>query len=213
MRNEYHSRRKILQYPSASAKTVDSGAFGETICWEVDDAGILKIFGSGEILDWNWVNDPRIYGHCRIRSVVIGRGIRKLGYVDYSPYRLEKITILDPECLICESSSNSDPTESSAISNVRFTGCIYGFSGSYAQTYAEKHKFTFKEIKASGSTVTGDINGDGVFTVSDLVILQKWLLNVPGTQLMDWKAADLCEDDKLDAFDMCLMRKALVEQN
>lgn len=93
--------------------------------------------------------------------------------MDYSPYRLEKITILDPECLICESSSNADPKESSAISNVRFTGCIYGFSGSYAGTYAEKHRFTFKEIEVSDSTVTGDINGDGVFTVSDLVILQK----------------------------------------
>lgn len=64
---------------TASAKTVDSGAFGENICWEVDDAGILKIFGSGENLDWNWVNDPRIYGHCRIRSVVIGRGIQETG--------------------------------------------------------------------------------------------------------------------------------------
>ena len=59
----------------------------------------------------------------------------------------------------------------------------------------------------------GDINADGKFNVSDAVILQKWLLAVPNTKLADWKAADLCEDDRLDAFDMIEMRKLLIQNN
>ena len=59
-------------------------------------------------------------------------------------------------------------------------------------------------------TISGDVNADGQFNVSDVVLLQKWLLAVPDTYLADWKAADLCEDDRLDVFDLCLMKRALV---
>jgi len=69
-----------------------------------------------------------------------------------------------------------------------------------------------KLLVNSGSkeSVRGDVNADGELNVSDLVLLQKWLLAVPGTKLADWKAADLCNDDRLDVFDLCLMRKALL---
>lgn len=57
----------------------------------------------------------------------------------------------------------------------------------------------------------GDLNDDGEFNISDLVLLQKWLLSVPDTELANWRAADLCEDGKLDAFDMIEMRKLLIQ--
>lgn len=63
------------------------------------------------------------------------------------------------------------------------------------------------------SNITGDVNNDGEFTVSDVVILQKWILAVPDVELANWKAADLCEDDRLDVFDLCLMKRMLVEQS
>ncbi len=56
----------------------------------------------------------------------------------------------------------------------------------------------------------GDINSDGKFNVSDAVILQKWLLNVPNIELADWKAADLCEDEELNVFDLCMMKRLLI---
>ena len=58
----------------------------------------------------------------------------------------------------------------------------------------------------------GDINGDGDFSVSDVVILQRWLLTVPDTQLVNWKAADFYEDGKLNVFDLVFMKKALIER-
>ena len=59
----------------------------------------------------------------------------------------------------------------------------------------------------------GDVNGDGDFNVADVITLQKWLLAVPGTHLADWQAADFCKDDRLDVFDLCLMKRALIAEN
>lgn len=59
----------------------------------------------------------------------------------------------------------------------------------------------------------GDCNNDGEFTISDAIILQKWLLAVPDTELANWKAADLCEDGKIDVFDLCMMKRMLVENS
>lgn len=56
----------------------------------------------------------------------------------------------------------------------------------------------------------GDCNGDGEFNVSDVVLLQKWLLAVPDTHFENWKAANLCDDDRLNVFDLCLMKRKLI---
>ncbi|WP_303836489.1 CotH kinase family protein [Ruminococcus flavefaciens] len=60
--------------------------------------------------------------------------------------------------------------------------------------------------------VKGDVNGDGEFNVSDVALLQKWLLAVPDIPLSQWRAADLCKDDRLDVFDLCLMKRELLYQ-
>ncbi|MBQ9898125.1 MAG: CotH kinase family protein [Ruminococcus sp.] len=61
-------------------------------------------------------------------------------------------------------------------------------------------------------TVRGDVNADGAFGAADLVLLQKWLLGVQGTELRDWKAADLSGDGVLNIFDLCMMRQELAAQ-
>lgn len=59
--------------------------------------------------------------------------------------------------------------------------------------------------------IEGDVNGDGIFSISDAVLLQRWLLGAPKAELKRWKHADLCKDDKLDSFDLCLMKQKLVD--
>lgn len=61
------------------------------------------------------------------------------------------------------------------------------------------------------SRIMGDVNGDGEFNIADLVLFQKWLLAVPDAELVNWKAANFCKDERLDVFDLCFMRKALIE--
>ena len=63
----------------------------------------------------------------------------------------------------------------------------------------------------SESYIAGDVNADGSFNLSDLVLLQRWLLAAPDAELANWQAGDLCEDNRLDAFDLCLMRRMLIE--
>ena len=57
--------------------------------------------------------------------------------------------------------------------------------------------------------VKGDVNSDGDFNTSDLVLLSKWLLTDPSAELKNWKAGDFTEDGKLDVYDLVLMRKGL----
>ncbi len=64
--------------------------------------------------------------------------------------------------------------------------------------------------KVKKESVRGDVNGDGVFSVADAVMLQKWLLCAG--ELIDWQAGDLCEDERLDVFDLCIMKRMLLEE-
>lgn len=63
------------------------------------------------------------------------------------------------------------------------------------------------------SKIQGDINNDGKLTESDTVLLQKWLLRVTDIKLVNWKAADLYEDGRLDVFYLCMMKRILVENS
>ena len=71
--------------------------------------------------------------------------------------------------------------------------------------------YYYTESETVTDKVRGDVNADGEFNVSDLVLMQKWLLAVPDTVLADWQAGDLNADEKLDIGDMILMREMLAE--
>lgn len=64
-------------------------------------------------------------------------------------------------------------------------------------------------VLAMAERVKGDVNSDGAFNIADVIMMQKWLLCAD--DLIDWKAGDLCEDDIINAFDLCLMRKLLIK--
>ncbi len=59
----------------------------------------------------------------------------------------------------------------------------------------------------------GDVNADGKFTVSDMVLLQKWLLNVKDTELGDRESADINKDKSVDILDLIRIKGELTEIN
>ena len=61
-------------------------------------------------------------------------------------------------------------------------------------------------------TVRGDVDANGRFEMADLVLMSRWLVGAPDARLRDWKAGDLCEDGRLDTFDLCLMRNLIVSE-
>lgn len=84
-------------------------------------------------------------------------------------------------------------------------------TSSTTQTTTTTEETTSTTETTEPNFLLGDCNGDGNFGVSDVVLLQKWLLAVSDVHFADWKAADFCDDDKLDVFDLCLMKRALIE--
>ena len=57
--------------------------------------------------------------------------------------------------------------------------------------------------------VPGDVNADGKFSIADAVMMQKWLIAVPDSKLDDWEAGDLCRDNIINIFDLCIMKQML----
>ncbi len=94
--------------------------------------------------------------------------------------------------------------------------CTFDEIGDYTAYVTSSNKFGYVDSKLIRftvySSISGDCNNDGEFSVSDVVMLQKWLLADPSAKLTNWKAADLCKDDKLDVFDLCLMKRILISK-
>ncbi len=59
-------------------------------------------------------------------------------------------------------------------------------------------------------SLIGDVNNDSKLSVADIVALEKFLLGYG--ELGKWQNADLNADERVDAFDMVLMRKLLLER-
>lgn len=58
-------------------------------------------------------------------------------------------------------------------------------------------------------SMSGDTNADGLVDLTDVSALQRFLLGDPAKGWLSWKNADLCEDGRLDAYDMCMLRKLM----
>ena len=56
--------------------------------------------------------------------------------------------------------------------------------------------------------IMGDANGDGKFTVSDVILFQNWIIGKDVT-LNNYQACDFHADGVLDIFDLSMMKKEL----
>lgn len=59
--------------------------------------------------------------------------------------------------------------------------------------------------------IIGDINMDGALTIADAVLIQKWLLTIPNTELKNWKAGDLDQNGQLTSTDLTLLKRAILK--
>ncbi len=99
-----------------------------------------------------------------------------------------------------------------SLSHNNFKGAV-DYSNFYFK-YAEEPTVTYSGSEAAddsdpvGSKVIGDVNVDGTFSVLDVVMLQKWLLNAG--EITDCAAGDLHEDGIVDGFDLAVMKRILL---
>lgn len=57
----------------------------------------------------------------------------------------------------------------------------------------------------------GDINDDGVLSVIDVVMLQKYILAISSFQKSEFEASDMNQDNKVNVFDLCLLKRELLK--
>ena len=83
----------------------------------------------------------------------------------------------------------------------------------YCEAYNESYKLSDTAVITVKQIVRGDVNADDAFTIADVVMLQKWLICSPNASLINWRAGDLCEDEYIDVFDLCVMKRELLSVN
>jgi hypothetical protein len=95
---------------------------------------------------------------------------------------------------------------------------LYRSADSFSFTGEDKPEVTLYDngsmdlVFRTKLNVNGDLNGDAVLSMSDIVMLQKWLLGVPGAELRNWANADFDLDNRITVFDYDHMKEMLIEQ-
>ena len=56
--------------------------------------------------------------------------------------------------------------------------------------------------------IMGDVNANGIFSLADAVMLQKWLADAG--EITNIHAGDLCADGLINIFDLNVMKKMLM---
>ena len=138
--------------------------------------------------------------------------VPKLSETDFT------ISTIDSKLLSVENYNDSITwvSANTSIAKVSKNGLVKGVSEGNTAVYAllsDGRCLKANTVIIKSEYTMGDVNLDGKFNVSDVVLLQKWLLAVPDTKLKHWKNADFYEDGILNVFDLCLMKKELIAQS
>lgn len=78
---------------------------------------------------------------------------------------------------------------------------IHGFTGSYAQTYAETHSIPF-----TATGMLGDVNDDGLISITDYTLVRLDILGLKELEQTARIASDINGDGKISITDYTLIR-------
>lgn len=104
-------------------------------------------------------------------------------------------------------------TTSTSTTIPAFVGTVTGSGTTNIVTTTTTTTTTTEELPplmGDVAYVPGDVNGDLLFNVADIVALQRYILNMPGAKINDWYSADLCSDGEINIFDVVVMRRELL---
>lgn len=88
---------------------------------------------------------------------------------------------------------------------------IHGYKGSTAEAYAEKYNREFVALEAEKPCQNGDLTGDSIVNVADIVILSRYLHGTYEFTEAQFSSADINGDGTADVFDLIKFRKMLLE--
>lgn len=88
--------------------------------------------------------------------------------------------------------------------------------GRYIHVFAVDNANTVSSeiiIDTKKAGLKGDVNDDGVFNVTDLVLLKKWILAVPDTKLPNSQNADLDKNGAINIIDYSMLLRLMLNNN
>lgn len=141
-----------------------------------------------------------------LKSITIPENVNRIRVAFQDCYRLESITIENPDCVIADGAST-----------IYEKATIYGYANSTAQAYAEKYDREFiligEELEATETleTAKGDINGDNEIDINDVVFVNKAVLGKEILTEQQMKSADIDNDGYVKATDTLLILKYVVK--
>lgn len=203
---------KIICYPAGKSDENYTVADSVTI---IGDAAFYNCRGLAEIIlpdKLTTIEDFAFYYCSGIQTIIIPSAVQSIGQaafygcIQMTDIHIPKSITVIPGCAFSQCIALSDVYYSGSESDWNAIEIDNSMDMNSYLTKANIHYNSEGIVKK----IRGDVNQDGVFSVADVLLLQKWLLAVPDANLADWKAADLYEDNNLDVFDLCLMKKMLL---
>lgn len=82
--------------------------------------------------------------------------------------------------------------------------------GIYLNFHEDVFECDFEYLCWTPDFTPGDIDLDGEVGVTDVVMLQKWLLG--SGELQNWQSADIHQDDIINIYDLILLKRMLIEE-
>lgn len=147
----------------------------------------------------NIIEDRAFSGCQSISEIVIPKSCQSIGdYAFLDCDSLDSITLNGASTTLGTKSIGYEYNNGYAVKD----GFLLIAKNENATRYAEEN-----HIQILSEIVSGDGNADGVCNLADVVLLQKWLIAVPETKLVNWKAMDLNQDYQIDIIDLCLLKR------
>jgi hypothetical protein len=144
----------------------------------------------------------------KLNKITLPESIKTIGTnAFFNCSELNSITIENSECVIEDSEKTICNTYDISTKETGFTGTIYGYPNSTAQTYAEKYSRKFVALEEKPTTADlGDVNVDGKVDSSDASAVLAEYANVQtggagGFTESQLKSADVNSDGKIDSSD------------
>lgn len=203
---------KIICYPAGKSGEDYTVADSVTI---IGDAAFYNCRGLTEITlpdKLTTIEDFAFYYCSSIQTVILPSTVQSIGQAPF--YGCAKMTeIYFPKSITVIPVGTF--SQCIALSDVYYSGSESDWSAIEIDNSMDMNSYLTKANVHCNSEgivkqIQGDVNEDGVFSVADVLLFQKWLLAVPDANLANWKAADLCQDNVLNVFDLCLMKKMLL---
>jgi len=130
-----------------------------------------------------------------LKNITFPASLEYLGNQQYFG-KLESITFLNPNC------------EIGYQEGLSFSAKVYGYSNSTAEELTHQNGWDFvplEDATEATAEVSGDANGDGNFSLVDVVKVHKMLQ----TKKAPPKSCDLNKDNKVNVIDLSLMKQKL----